>query len=262
MGCTSLDTSRRQAEHLAVEDAKRNALEEAGTHIRTATMVKDLAVQSDLIHSFARASVRLIKRLREQWEKSGRMDSCLHLTVQAEVIPEPEAMQRIARKAADDPNAPLNVRLWVDHKDGNYHRGEQMRIYLKGNKPFFARLVYRDAAGHLLQLLPNPYRRDDYFRGGVVYAVPGGKDRFALEVSPPFGEEQITLYASTAPGGRLDLRDAGPVYEVATAPKDVAIRTRGITIKQVAASASGGAGGGGGAPAEFAERSVTVHTAR
>ena len=71
---------------------------------------------------------------------------------------------------------------------------------MKGNKPFYVRVVYEDADGSILQLLPNPYRQDNYFNGGVVYEIPSGNDRFELEVSPPFGEENIVVYA---PAGHI-----------------------------------------------------------
>jgi hypothetical protein len=54
-------------------------------------------------------------------------------------------------------------------------------------------------AGIRVQLLPNSYRAENYFNGGVVYEVPSGNDRFDLEVSPPFGKENIFVYASSSP---------------------------------------------------------------
>jgi len=32
-----------------------------------------------------------------------------------------------------------------------------------------------------------------------AYELPSGNDRFDLEVTPPFGQEDIVLYAGTAP---------------------------------------------------------------
>lgn len=221
-------------------------------------MVKNFEVQSDLVHSFAKALVKVIKPyIKEQWQQSGKMDSCLHLTIRAEVIPDPVVMKKVAKKTADNPDAPLNVQIWVDQKDRIYQQGEKMLVYLKGNKPFYGKLVYQDASGKFIQLLPNPYRQEHYFNGGVIYAVPTGEDQFELEVSPPFGTEKITVYASTAPGGALDLKKAGPVYEVATAPKEIGFKTRGITLKKKGTGASAKH-----IPAEFSENSVVVHTGR
>jgi len=233
MGCTNFDTSPRQAKGLALTDAKRDATEKAGTHLKSATLVKDFEVQSDLVQSFANASVRLIKELGQEWEKSGEEDKCLHLRIEAEVIPDPMIMKKIEKQTFNDPTTPLNVKIWVDKKDKVYKQGELIRIYLKGNKPFFARIVYRDASNNQIQLLPNPHRKEHYFNGETTYALPDGNDSFELEVTPPFGPEQITLFASTSPTGNLKLQNVGDVYLITTASKDISIKTRGINIKAI-----------------------------
>ncbi|MEN6360036.1 MAG: DUF4384 domain-containing protein, partial [Smithella sp.] len=134
-----------------------------------------------------------------------------------------------------------------------YHAGEKIKIYLKGNKPFFARVIYRDAAKNSLQLLPNPYRQDNYFQGGVIYEIPSGNDKFELEVNPPFGEENIMVYASVSELGDLNLKEEGSVYTVKTKSKDIGIKTRGVKITT---------GGQGNAvqSAEFSEGKVVVKT--
>ena len=48
--------------------------------------------------------------------------------------------------------------------------------------------------------------------------------------TPPFGEENITLYASTSPLGDIDLHTQGGVYFVKTKAKDIGARTRGIKL--------------------------------
>jgi len=254
MGCTSMDTNRRQAKSQALTDAKRNAAEQAGTHLKSATMVKDYEVQSDLVQSFTNASVRLIRELENEWQKSGDMDSCLRLRIQAEVIPDPVVMKKVEKKTFDDPTAPLNVQIWTEKN--TYKKGELVRIYLKGNKPFYGKVVYRDASNNLIQLLPNPHRKDHYFNGGAMYEIPSGNDRFELEVTPPFGSEQITVYASTAPTGDLSVQDAGDVYLVTTAPKDISIKTRGIAIKKKGTSSASTKQ----QPSEFAESKVELRT--
>jgi hypothetical protein len=146
---------------------------------------------------------------------------------------------------------PLAVKLWTDKE--TYREGDKIKIYLKGNKPFFARVIYRDAAKTNLQLLPNPYRQDNYFQGGVTYEIPSGRDKFELEVNPPFGEESIIVYASVSELGDLNLKEEGAVFAVKTKSKDIGVKTRSIKVK---AASNGGAD----APAEFSEGTVTVKT--
>lgn len=242
--CLGVDKSRRQAEAEAQAEAKRRAVENARTHVTSTTTVKDAAIERDLIEAYARASVTVVRELERQWYRDPATGDCVRVRIQAEVIPEEGALARLGGKEPlDNPLAPLNVKVWTDRKA--YRQGERIKIYLKGNKPFYARVLYRDAAGQLLQLLPNRHRRENYFQGGMVYELPAGEDRFELEVSPPFGAERIVVYAGTAPLGDLSLEEAGGVYQVRTRGADVGITTRGLQItgKQAAP----------GAAAEFVE---------
>jgi hypothetical protein len=96
----------------------------------------------------------------------------------------------------------------------------------------------------------------------VIYEVPGGNDQFDLTISPPFGEEELTLYASTAPLGDLESANLGPVLEIQTAPEEVARKTRGIKIQK---RPLGGAVPGQPRPgiptvSEFAESVVSLTT--
>jgi hypothetical protein len=156
-------------------------------------------------------------------------------------------MKRISQsKELDDPSAPLKVKVWAEKNQ--YKAGERIKLFLKGNKPFYARVLYKQADGTLVQILPNPYRKDDYFQGGVIYEIPSGPDRFELEVTPPFGEESFIVYASTGELGSLELEQAGGVYKVRTNLDDVGEKTRGIKIVE-AGSKKG---------AEFAEEKVNI----
>jgi hypothetical protein len=169
------------------------------------------------------------------------------------VIPDEKAMNKAKDAVLDDPSLPLNVKVWTDKEI--YRQNEKIRIYLKGNKPFFARVIYRDAAKNNLQLLPNPYRQDNYFQGGVIYEIPSGKDKFELEVNPPFGEESIMIYASVSELGDLNLKQEGNVYAVKTKPREIGIKTRSIKIKDVSPETAQ-------RPAEFSEGISVVRTVK
>ena len=75
---------------------------------------------------------------------------------------------------------------------------------------------------------PNPFRENHYFNGGVIYELPSGDDKYELEVTPPFGTEGLTVYASTAPHGNLDLVTTGAVYGIKTKAADVSTNLRGV----------------------------------
>jgi len=132
--------------------------------------------------------------------------------------------------SADNPGLPLNVRLWTDKEE--FKKGDKIKIYIQGNKPFYGRVHYRDAKGEIVQLLPNPYRTENYFNGGVIYEIPSANDKFELEVCPPFGKEYISLYASTSPLGDIGLSEGAGVYHVVTKEEDIAIKSRGVKLKE------------------------------
>jgi len=251
--CMGEDRSRRQTELAALEAAKRNAIEFASTYMTSETHVKDFELEKDLVSAYANATVKIIKELEKVWYKDANAGDCFRVKIKVEVIPDEKAMEKVSKRkdVADDPSAPLHVKLWTDKKE--YERGDKMRIYIKGNKPFYASVIYKDAAGEMVQLLPNPYRNENYFQGGTIYEIPSGNDRFDLEISPPFGEENISVYASTSPLGDIDLHSQGGVYFVNTKAKDIGARTRGVTL-------TGKSNDNSGYASEFYEDKAEVKT--
>jgi len=229
--CMGYDKSRKQTEEEASANAKRKAVEYASTYIKSETLVKGFQLEKDLIEAYANATVKIIQELEKGWYKDASAGDCFRMKIKAEVIPEERIMEKVSREkgAMDDPSAPLNVQAWADKKE--YKQGEKMRIYVKGNKPFYARVLHKDTGANMVQLLPNPYRVDHYFNGGVVYEIPSGSDRFQLEVIPPFGLEDIVVYASTSPLGDISLQPKGGVYQVGTRARDIGERTRGVKIE-------------------------------
>jgi len=228
--CMGEDKSIKETERTAMVDAKDKAAKNAATYIKGETKIKDSQLVKDIIEAYNNATVAVDKVIEKGWYTDPSLGKCYKVKIKANVIPDEKAMQKVS-EVLDDPSAPLSVKVWTDKKE--YKEGDKIKIYIKGNKPFYVRVVYKDAAGKLLQLLPNPYRRDNDFNGGVVYATPSGNDKFELEVTPPFGEESIAVYTSTSQLGDLDLKEEGGVYQVKTKSKDIGIKTRSVKIKEV-----------------------------
>ena len=248
--CMGEDKSRKQAEQTAMTDAKRKAVENVMSYIKSETKVKDFQLEKDVIEAYANASVKIIQEIEKGWYKDATMGDCFKIKIKAEIVPDEKAMEKVSKGAADDPSAPLSVNIWTGKKE--YKNSEKIKVYIKGNKPFYARVVYKDAGGQLVQLLPNPYRGNNYFNGGVIYEIPSGEDRFELEVSPPFGSEGIIVYASSSQVGEIDLKASGGVYEIKTKAKDIGDKTRGVVITEK--------GGEKKEPSEFSEATVDVKT--
>lgn len=250
--CMGEDKSRKQTEQSALVDAKKKAVERITTYIKSETHVKDFALEKDIVAAYANATVKVIQELEKKWYKDASMGDCLNIKIKAEIIPDEKAMGKISQETIDDPSAPLKINVWSERKE--YKQGEKIKIYIKGNKPFYARVVYKDASGKLVQLLPNPHRSSNYFNGAVVYEIPSGEDTFELEVAPPFGDEAVTVYASTSQLGEIELVPASGIYNIKTRASSVGIKTRGVVLKQKQAD------GTKKEPAEFSEAGALLKT--
>jgi hypothetical protein len=82
-----------------------------------------------------------------------------------------------------------------------------------------------------LQLLPNDFRKINFFEAGKIYNIPDTGDRFALRASPPYGEDRIVVYASEAPLGQVAMEavDQG-LNRYKGNLKSFATKTRGVMI--------------------------------
>ena len=230
--CMGYDKSRKQTEEEASADAKKKAAEHASTYVKSESRLKDFELEKDLVEAYSNATVKVIQEISKSWYRDASLGECCQVKIKAEVIPDNEAMERISKGKglAEDPTAPLTVQLWNDKKE--YKKGDKIKIYIRGNKPFYARILHKGVNGELLQLLPNPYRPDHYFNGGVIYEIPSGPDRFELEVTPPFGNENIIVYASTAPLGEIDLAPDGGVYKIKTESEKIGLKSREVSLSE------------------------------
>jgi hypothetical protein len=247
------DKSRKATESSAVTEAKRKATESVSSYIKSETVGNMGIIEKDLISAYANAQVKVLQELLKEWYKEQSSGDCYRVKLKMEIIPDEKAMLATAQKNQEAiesaPSAPLNVKIWTDKQE--YREGEKMKVFIKANKPFYAQVVYAQADNSLVQLLPNPYRDQNYFNGSTVYEIPSGDDRFDLKVTPPFGTENITVYASTSPTGSLDVTSAGGVFAIANKLTDVSRITRGVSIDQK---------GSGPSVAEFAEATATAVT--
>lgn len=231
--CLRYDKSRKQTEEEALANAKKKAVEHASTYIKSERGVKDFELEKDLVEAYSNAVVKVIlPEISKSWYKDASLGECYQVKVKAEVIPDNDTMDRISKgkSQVDDPSAPLNVQLWMDKKE--YKEKDKIHIYIRGNKPFYARVVHVGVKGELLQLLPNPFRQNNFFSGAVIYKIPSAEDQFEMEVTQPFGQENIIVYASNAPLGEINLAPMGGVYEIGTSLGDVGVKSRGVVLQE------------------------------
>ena len=220
----SEEKSIRDVRREAFANARRQALENAESRIKSQTRVENYQLQYDLIESGAEGVVKVL----EQKDFGIENNSRYHVWIKAEVTyvlkPPPEPAQQMALMS---PKAPLTVKVWTEKK--SYSAGEYIIISMEGNRDFYARIVNISSNGKVIQLLPNGYRQTNHFRGGKRYQIPGPGDRFNLQVTPPYGQERIVVYASETPMGDIPMTPlAAGLQEYRGSNDDLAFRVRSI----------------------------------
>ncbi len=211
--------SRQDVQSAASESTRQQALEKARAYLLAQSGPMDGELQAAL----ASATIVPIREPSTKWE-----GDTYHVRTSWEIRFQPQFSGFFARRMSDNGGL-LGASLWTSRK--SYRQGEDIQVFMKGNHPFHARVLYRDAQGKLLQILPNPHRTVSTFPAAEIIAIPGGADRYKVTVTPPFGEEQIIFFASTAPLGDLRLKDRGAVYDVQGTLEDIARITRGIRME-------------------------------
>ncbi len=247
----SEDKTIKQIREEALINAKRDALERAQTYIQSISKVENFQLSYDFVQSQAEGAICVLESKDHGITDDNRYQYWIKAEVTYSLKP-PEGKPDLPSELVKNPDAPLTVFVWTTKNE--YQAGEQVQIYLQGNKDFYACVVYRDVQGNLLQLLPNPHRRDNFFEGGRVVTIPGEGDRFELEVSPPFGIEDIIVYASSVEMGTADVETVGDaLYSVRGGLEDYGLKTRGVKIIQMEE-------GEGASGAEFYEAKCEVKT--
>lgn len=234
----------------AFASAKRQALEMARTYIQSKTKVEDFETKYDLVWAEAEGAVTILEQKDHGIEDNTRY----HVWIKAEV----EYQLRPKAKQPDqgytiDRNAPLTVKVWTSKK--HYRQGEKIEIRIQGNRGFYARIVDITSDGSIIQLLPNALRKINYFEAGKVYKIPDEGDAFTLSVTPPYGKDQIVVYASEVPIGDVAIAEAGHgLGQYMGKKENLAIQSRGITV---APSSQDGKSG-----AEFYEATWVLSTGK
>jgi hypothetical protein len=240
------DKTEKQTESEARNEAKRAAAERVATRIKSTASSDIVEIKNEgkadafkvaqvLQSAYVNADVRELAELERKWFANGDRGRCIRIHLRVEVVPKSEPLEGIGAALQEDPTLPLNVRLWTNRSKAGeratYRNGDNIRLYLRGNKPFYARVIYKMVDGQMLQVLPNRHRNNHYFQGGTTYVIPSGDDGFQLEVQAPFGLEKVQVYASERPLGDWNLQPAGDIYLVDAKSVDVlAAQARGVKL--------------------------------
>ena len=225
----------------ALINAKQEALEKGQSYICSNTKIENFKLVFDSIESQSEGYVKII----DSKDYGITTDNRYHYWIKAEINYLP-----IKENNVLNTDLPLTVEVWSSKEE--YRQGENFTLFIKGNKNFFARILYIDSNGQILQLVPNQHKNKSLFHGSTVYQVPESSDIFHFEISPPFGKDQIILFASTAPQGNIQIEKYGSSFFKIDHSLDlVETQTRGIKIRKNANQIP---------VEEFYQTSIYIHT--
>ncbi len=231
----SEDKTLSQIRSEAFSLAKRQALEAAQTYMQSKTKVEDGNLTYDLIWSEVDGAVRILEQKDHGVEENSRYHVWIKAEVFYDIAPKHHSRldgekQEPVKELLNDTAAPLTVKVWTDKK--TYTHGEDVVIYLQGNRDFFAVVVDIMTNGDIVQLLPNDHRTNNFFKAGIKYRIPDVEDQYSLSVSPPYGTDRIVVYASEGFMDRLPTKTIGGGLGVFRGTKtDLSRRARGINIQ-------------------------------
>lgn len=237
-----------QTRTAAFANAKKQALEAGRTYIQSKTKVKDFEVEYDLVWTDAEGAVSILEQKDHGVEDNNRYHVWIKAEVDYELRPKREEP---GQPILLDKDAPLTVKVWTAKKQ--YKDGESIEIYVQGNRDFYARIIDITPSGDIIQLLPNDYRRINFFEAGKVYKIPDKGDQFDLKVIAPYGEDRIIVYASEVPVGQVAMESVGKGLRRYTGSREsLSGLTRSIEVVPAAPSSHSGT--------EFYEATWTLHT--
>jgi len=196
--CSESGPVTEQTEQQAIKEAIGNAGLNAGHHVAQQAGLLDSLAGKELSRIYSQAQSKgFLEISKDKYSGSGGK-SCLKVQVQVELVPD-NKKDKVVKMLVGD-RGPLEVEITPEQSV--FRRDDNVFFSVKGNKEFYASIVYSDAVGSMISIIPNKYHPDTRFEANRVYRFPAPGD-FSIKVLPPFGIEQVTVYAATVPLDQL-----------------------------------------------------------
>ncbi len=81
--------------------------------------------------------------------------------------------------------------------------GDIISFLLNLDRDAFLLVIYQDAAGNLIQLIPNRESQKGRYQAGLFISLPDKKVPFRFKVQAPYGDETLWAFASDVPPPEL-----------------------------------------------------------
>lgn len=161
-----------EARFAAIENAKKIALESAKAYIKAETGTDEFVIKPD-------------PEITVKKDYGKEKDNRYHVRISARVEYELNL-------------SPVTVNVWTSKKI--YKQGENIVIHIRGDQDYYAQVFDFKPNGEKVRLLPYGARQLGFlFKAGKIYKIPDQKDDFELKAVPPYGKNQVVVYASVIP---------------------------------------------------------------
>lgn len=80
-----------------------------------------------------------------------------------------------------------------------FQEGDRIAFLLSLDTDAYLTVLYQNAAGEIIQLLPNRHQLTFFYKAGLFLSLPDPNSSFAFTIQPPFGQETLWVFAADLP---------------------------------------------------------------
>ena len=107
--------------------------------------------------------------------------------------------------ALSEPHQPIDINITTHLGDvHDFNQGDTISFLLSLNRDAYVLVIYENADGEIIQLMPNEAMQNSFFKAGLYITIPAHDSAFVFKVQKPYGKETIWAFASSAPMQTFD----------------------------------------------------------
>lgn len=197
--------SYENARQQALVKIAREAVQRHRIYVQSATRVKNLQLEEDII---ATTSSAMLKEFTIEKEERKIQEICLTISAQLDLQTTEETIRQrltakeVAKEAQDavtTQKQDFALTVWTNKPSNTFLEHDRLIIYVKSERDAYLRLDYFQADGTVLHLVPNVYRGQAKIEAGKTYAFGDANSPEEFIIQGPFGDEVINAMASLTP---------------------------------------------------------------
>jgi hypothetical protein len=140
-----------------------------------------------------------------------------------------ESVEAICQKL---PNRDISVQLWVTSGRTHFQEGEKITFAVRAAKDCHIAVFCHQIDGSTVVLFPNRHSGNTRIQKDTVVGIPGEeKEKFYIEITPPFGGDIVQVIASTRKSALASIVNAAqPMAGSPYATLSRGVITRGMQV--------------------------------